>query len=180
MLPQNVTFSRHNILIPSMVALIDKEQLNTCQTLSRHALSGMIDKEQLAVTGSRHDQGLPVSMQAREQRRYSEQAVTVSGVGSGPGVLHRSVSAPDTSRRGSSLGLIACLDEEQIRGMPSSSEIWRKKKEMSMRDNTASLLCPCLSQLLEQQVEENRRIQSSNQNTLTHVGIIDLYLSIDQ
>ena len=120
-----------------------------------------------------------MSMQAREQRRYSEQAVTVSGVGSGPGVLHRSVSAPNTSRRGSSLGLIACLDEEQMRGMPSSSEIWRKK-EMSMRDSTASLLCPCLSQLLEQQVEENRRIQSSNQNTLTLVGTMYLYLSIDQ
>ena len=114
MLPQNVTFSRHNSLIPSMVAQIDNEQLNTCQTLSRHTLSGLIDKEQLAVTGSSHAQDLAVSKQAREQRRYSEQAVTLSGVGSGPGVLHRSVSAPDTSRRGSSLGMIACLDEEQI------------------------------------------------------------------
>ena len=179
MLPQNVTFSRHNSLIPSVVARIDKEQLNTCQTLSRHAMSGVIDKEQLAVTGARHGQGLPVSMQAIEQRRYSDQAVTVSGVGSGPGVLHRSVSAPDTGRRGSSLGMIACLDEEQVRGLPSSSEIWRKKK-MSMREDTASFLCPCLSQLLEQQVEENRRIQSSNQNTLTLVGIMYLLSSIDQ
>ena len=51
---------------------------------------------------------------------------------------------------------------------------------MSMRGDTDSFLCPCLSQLLVQQVEENRRIQSSNQNTLTLVGTLYLYLSIDQ
>ena len=57
--PENVTFSRHNSLIPSMFAWIDKEQLSSCQTLSIHALSGLIDKEQLAVTGSKHEQCMP-------------------------------------------------------------------------------------------------------------------------
>ena len=147
-----------------MAARLDKEQLDSCQTPSRQTMFGLIDKEQLTVSGN-------ARLDPREQRRHSDQAVTVNGVGAGPGVLQRSVSAPDSGRRGSNLGMISCLDEEQLQGMPSSTEMWRKKK-VTMREDQAAFLCPCLTRLFEQQVEENRWIQSSTQNMLTNVSRI--------
>ena len=186
---QKLTFSRHNILAPSLAARLDQEQLESSKTMARLEMSGLIDKEQLhcskpgprqsrqnlidreqqGETSGIHGQGLSVPRKATEKRRHSDQGVMVSGVGSGSRVIERSLSAPGNGRRGSNLGLIACLDEEQRRGMPSSSEIWRKQK-MTEAENTG-FLCPCLTRLLEEQVEENRRIQYSSQNTLTYVGI---------
>ena len=161
MYPLNVSYSRHNQLPPASVAMIDKEQMDRSQTLSRQGMASLIDNEQLAVSGY-------ARLDDREQHRHSDQAVTVMGVGARPGGLQRSVSAPDSGRRGSHLGMISCLDEEQLRGTPSSTETW--KKRMSMREDQGVFLCPCLARIFEEQMEENRRIQSSTQNTLTHVG----------
>ena len=172
---QKVAFSRYCTFVPridneqqsettesrlKMSGLLDYQQLNNRTPVSRHGIHSLLDKEQ---TG-----GYLLYPHSKNQRRHSDQGVRVHDVGAGTKLIQRSVSAPGIFT--SEPGMIACLDEEQRKLIPSSSDIWRKQRNaMVMNSNTPAIICPCLTQLIQQQVEENRRIQSSSQKSLSYV-----------
>ena len=173
---QKVAFSRYSTFIPRidneqksettesrlrMPGLLDYQQLNDRTPVTRHSsIHNLLDKEQT--------RGYLLYPHSKNQRRHSDQGVRVHDVGAGTKLIQRSVSAPGIFT--SEPGMISCLDEEQRKIIPSSSDIWRKQRNaMVMNSNTPAIICPCLTQLIQQQVEENRRIQSSSQKSLSYV-----------
>ena len=70
--------------------------------------------------------------------------------------------------------LISVLDEEQLSRLPSSDDWWSRRKSQLLGANDDENICPCISAILKEQLEEmNRIVPHRDSLDLTLVSQID-------
>ena len=96
-----------------------------------------------------------------------ETSLQVSEVGS----VGRDLAHPPSSQN---IKLISLLDEEQLRTVPSTEEIWSRRKSLQQSLDDDEGICPCLARIFREQLEEMRRILPARGSVdLSHVSQID-------
>ena len=72
------------------------------------------------------------------------------------------------------MDLISLLDEEQLRTVPSTEEIWSRRKSLLQSVDDDEGICPCLARIFREQLEEMRRILPARRSVdLSQVSQID-------
>ena len=70
--------------------------------------------------------------------------------------------------------LISLLDEEQLQQVPSTEEIWSRRKSLLAGLDDDEGICPCLARIFREQLEEMKRILPARGSVdLTRVSKID-------
>ena len=104
---------------------------------------------------------------SRHLTSHPDKSLHASEVGS----LSKDAGGPSTSQN---IKLISMLDEEQLKQVPSTEEIWSRRKSLLLNVDDDEGICPCLARIFREQLEEMKRILPARGSVdLSQVSQID-------